>query len=199
MVLTVTDNPTTIVTDHTSTVTADLLHDSGILTDPNNPNLYYHNPLMGHLPDGISVNFTGDALGTVFPLTKTIVNGTANTTFTGNAAGISHPEALVDSSNYIPTTVNIEWIPTEIVLDPVNGFKGDFVDLTATLTDTLNNIPLAGKSIQFSVNGNIVGTATTNAQGTATLAYTVTQNTGTYTIRNSYKTQYMPEVVTQTH
>ena len=137
MVLTVTANPTTIVTDHTSTVTADLLHDSGILTDPNNPNLYYHNPLMGHLPDGISVNFTGDALGTVFPLTKTIVNGTANTTFTGNAAGISHPEALVDSSNYIPTTVNIEWIPTEIVLDPVNGFKGDFVDLTATLTDTL--------------------------------------------------------------
>ena len=141
---------------------------------------------MGHLPDGISVNFTGDALGNVFPLTKTISNGTATTTFTGNAAGVSHPESFVDSSNHIPTTVNIEWIQTEMVVNPVNGFKGELVDLTATLTDTFNNIPLAGKSIQFSVNGNIVGTAVTNAQGIATLTYTITQNTGTYRILGEF-------------
>ena len=182
LVLRVTSNPITIFTGKNSTVTVDLLYDSGILTDPNNPNLYYHNPSLGHVPDGISVNFIGDALATVNPLTNTTEDGITSTTLTGNVAGVSHPEASVDDSNFIPTTVNIEWIPTMIVVKPVSGFKGDIVDLIVKLTDTHNNIPLAGQNVHFSVNGSSVGTATTNALGTATLQYTITQTQGVYTI-----------------
>ena len=79
-------------------------------------------------------------------------------------------------------TLTVNHTPTTITVNPVSGSKGDIVNLIATLTDTHNNVPIAGKSIQFSVNGNIVGTATTNTHGIATHTYTITQNPGTYTI-----------------
>ncbi len=43
-------------------------------------------------------------------------------------------------------------------------------------------MPVSGKTIQFSVYGTPFGTAVTNASGIATLAYTITQNSGTYQI-----------------
>ena len=116
----------------------------------------------------------------------TIVNNATETQRTFNPDGNNTDNPPINQPGFntinATTTLNVPQTPTAIVVNPVSGFKGDIVDLTATLTDTLHNIPLAGKSIQFSVNGNIVGTAITNAQGIATLAYTITQNTGTYTI-----------------
>ena len=79
-------------------------------------------------------------------------------------------------------TLTVPFTPTALVVDPVNGFKGDKVNLIATLTDTHSNIPIEGKTIQFSVNGTPVGQATTNASGIATYVYTILQNSGTYTI-----------------
>jgi hypothetical protein len=43
-------------------------------------------------------------------------------------------------------------------------------------------VPVSGKTVQFSVNGNIVGTAVTGINGIATSSYTILQNSGTYTI-----------------
>ena len=79
-------------------------------------------------------------------------------------------------------TLTVPFTPTALVVDPINGFKGDNVNLIATLTDTHNNIPLNGKTIQFSVNGTPVGQAITNASGIATYTYTILQNSETYTI-----------------
>ena len=81
-------------------------------------------------------------------------------------------------------TVNITVLitPTGITINPITGFKGDNINLIANLTDTHNNIPLANKNIQFTINGTLIGTATTNNQGTATLPYTINLNNGTYNI-----------------
>ena len=80
------------------------------------------------------------------------------------------------------TTLNVPRTPTALVVNPASGFKGDIVNLVATLTDIHNNIPLAGQNIQFSVNGNIVGTALTNALGIATLH--IHYNTKLWNIHN---------------
>jgi parallel beta-helix repeat protein len=177
LVLNISANPSSIIAGDNSIITADLTKNS------NNEDTTTIYPGK-YVPDGITANFSSDALGSVNPSTNTTTNGKSNTTFTGNTPGVSTVSAIVDAQT-VTTDVTINnppIIPTAVVVDPVSGFKGDVVDLTATLTDTLNNVPLAGKSVQFSVNGNIVGTATTNAQGIATFAYTITQNIGTYNI-----------------
>ncbi|WP_048190908.1 Ig-like domain-containing protein [Methanobacterium sp. SMA-27] len=104
LVLTAFANPSLIVNGATSIVTADLLHDNGILTDPTNPDLYYHDPLFGHVPDGIIVNFLNDAFGTVNPLTSSLINGSASTTFTGTKIGTSVVQSTIDS---VTTTSNV--------------------------------------------------------------------------------------------
>ena len=48
--------------------------------------------------------------------------------------------------------------PTALVVKSVTGYKGDKVNLIATLTDTHSNMPVSGKTIQFSVDGTPVGT-----------------------------------------
>ena len=85
-----------------------------------------------------------------------------------------------ESSN--TNNLNVALTPTAISMKPINGFKGDLVNLIANLTDTHNNLPLNGKNVQFSVNGNIIGTNSTNSDGIATLAYTIQQNSGSYPI-----------------
>ncbi len=72
--------------------------------------------------------------------------------------------------------------PTSLVVNSVNGFKEDKVDLIATLTDTHKNVPLGGKIVKFSVGGTEVGQGTTDASGKATYLYTITQSTNIYTI-----------------
>ncbi|MGI6483964.1 MAG: hypothetical protein ACOX08_11975 [Methanobacterium sp.] len=59
--------------------------------------------------------------------------------------------------------------------------------MTATLTDTHNNKPLQGKTINYTIQGdpNTYQT-TTNSNGIATLTYKIIQNTGTYTITATF-------------
>ena len=57
--------------------------------------------------------------------------------------------------------------PTVLGLLPVSGTVGGTVALTSTLTSAGTAVPM--KTITFSVNGNVVGTAMTDASGTATL------------------------------
>ncbi len=56
---------------------------------------------------------------------------------------------------------------TSIVVSPSTGNYGGTTSLTATLTS--GSTGLSGKSISFTLNGNTVGTATTNSNGVATL------------------------------
>jgi len=59
-------------------------------------------------------------------------------------------------------------VPTTLSVDPASGVYGGTVTLTATLTRTDDSSPLGGKTISFTLNGNPVGTATTNGSGVAT-------------------------------
>lgn len=174
LVLTVTADPTNVNGGGTSTITADLLHDS---------NGVYHDPALGHVPDGLPVTFAGDALGTVNPLSSTIVNGQATTTFTaGSTSGTSQPTATVDSAT-VPVNVNVIVVfPTSLAVSPISGYYGDTVDLTATLTDTVNNMPVSGKMVDFTVNGVYVGSDETDASGIATIPYTIGLTNGSYQI-----------------
>ena len=175
IVLNVNANPTTINVGGNSNITADLLHDS---------NGVFHDPVNGHVPDGITVNFSSDTKGTVNPIIATITNGSANTTFTGLQSGVSEVSAMVDAQT-VTTNVNINKISTTIKVNPVSGLKGKTVNLTATLTDSDGN-PVRDASVQFSVNGTIIGSVNTDNNGIATLPYTITQTSGTYTILTNY-------------
>jgi len=73
-----------------------------------------------------------------------------------------------------------------MVVSAVNGATNSLVNLIATLTDN-NNKAIAGKGIQFSIDGASVGPlVTTDANGIATLPYTVSQNQGTHTITANF-------------
>jgi len=52
------------------------------------------------------------------------------------------------------------------------------VNLTATLSRTDYNLPIAGQSLEFFVEGSSVGTAVTNASGVATLSYLPPESLG---------------------
>ena len=77
-------------------------------------------------------------------------------------------------------------IPTVITVNSVAGYKGSSVELVAILTDSKNK-PLMGKTINFNVNGKMVGAADTLANGKATLSYIITQNMGIYTILANFQ------------
>jgi predicted outer membrane repeat protein len=171
IVLTVTSNPTTLNVDGKSTITIDLLHDSDKI---------YHDPVNGHVPDGLNVNLSCDTKGTVNPIISTITNGSTTTTFTGLQPGVSQILTNVDAQT---ETTNVNIITsTNIIVNPISGFKGDKINLTANLNDTHGNVPVSGKTVRFSVNGNVVGITVTDSNGIATLPYTIQENSGIYTI-----------------
>jgi hypothetical protein len=57
--------------------------------------------------------------------------------------------------------------PTSLTVSPGTGTYGGTVNLSATLTSS--GSPVSGKTITFTLNGNTVGTASTNVSGVATL------------------------------
>lgn len=67
------------------------------------------------------------------------------------------------------------------------GFIGQTVPLEATLRRTTDNAPLAGRTIQFRIDGNPVGSANTNSSGVATLNYTIPNlSCGGHTLQASF-------------
>lgn len=54
-----------------------------------------------------------------------------------------------------------------------SGRRGQTITLQATLRQTLDNTPLAGRTLTFKVNNAVVGAATTSSTGAASLSYTL--------------------------
>src|SRR5262249_16663882 len=59
--------------------------------------------------------------------------------------------------------------PVKVAVGTASATAGGTTTLTATLTDANTNAPLAGRTLVFSLNGQAVGTATTDGNGKATL------------------------------
>ncbi len=65
------------------------------------------------------------------------------------------------------TLCNSNTVPTSLSVGSATGTYGGTVNLSATLTDGPS--PLSGKTINFTLNGNSVGSAVTDGSGIATL------------------------------
>ncbi len=83
----ITADPTSILNGVNSTVTVDLLHDNTGT---------YHDPVNGHVPDGIPVTFTSTN-GNLSTTSTTLINGQATILLTANRAGASNINATVDN------------------------------------------------------------------------------------------------------
>lgn len=85
-------------------------------------------------------------------------------------------------------------VPTSLAVSNASGSIGQTVPLTATLTNAVDNSVLASTSISFSIDGNDVGSATTDSNGVATVNVPLlaTYGAGSHTITayKSYDYQY---------
>ena len=190
LVLTVTNDNSTILVGGNSTVTADLQHDS---------NNKYHDPKTeGHVPDGIPVTFnlSDTSLGSLSTTSATLTNGTAVTNFTATNTGTENVTATVDNQNN-STLIAINKLNTTLVVGNVTVKDGQTATVNATLRDE-NGHPLNGQEISFTVNGT-TQKKTTNSEGVATLNYTPT-NAGSYTVTASYNgsVDYLTSIVNGT-
>ena len=168
--------PTSLIINPVSGNNGDVVNLIAKLTD-----LHNNIPVSGK-----TVNFTvnGGSVGSAV----TDANGIATLPYTialniGNYLVLAQfVEDTTYSGSTGTTALTVNATPVKIVVDAVNGIKGSQVSLTSTLTDTHNNVPLSGKTVNFSVNGSSVGSAVTDSNGVATYLYTITQNTGVYQI-----------------
>ncbi|MGZ4856769.1 MAG: NosD domain-containing protein, partial [Methanobacteriaceae archaeon] len=90
MILTLNATSETVNPGTSTTIIADLTHDSTYLTDHNAPG---HDPASGHVPDA-DVLFTNITLGSVNYTTRRLINGSNSTIFTSNGtSGIGNVSA----------------------------------------------------------------------------------------------------------
>lgn len=134
LILTLTANMVSIKTKGTSTIKADILHDS---------QGGYHDPASGHVPDGIPVNFVtssgaiGDQSSTINGIAQSILNGVP-------VASVTTVSAKIDNQN---VTKILDTIPPKVAAtSPKNGATG--VSRTATISIKLSENIL--KSIKWS-------------------------------------------------
>ena len=147
----------------------------------------YGNPVVGELLDFYvddvlvgcgTTDGTGQASVTYSPITV-------------NPAGNPHTIRVEFAGNdyYYPSSgtndLNVDRASTTLTVDNVIGNKGATVDLTATLKDQYGNL-LAGRTINFLVNGVNAGSIVTDANGLATKSYYINLNGGMYTIQADF-------------
>ena len=185
LVLRSTANPTLIPRNANSVITVDLQHDNGILTDPTHPELYYHNPTMGHIPDGIPVNFS-TSLGTIGILSS-IVNGTAQSTlYGGNVSGLANVSAKVDNET-VYSLVNVDtiaptaWANLRSGLYNVNKLVSLFMSESGSIYYTTNGLNPSITSAKF-ISPILIASSTVlkffaiDTAGNPSTVYTATYN-----------------------
>jgi hypothetical protein len=74
-----------------------------------------------------------------------------------------------NSATNTSTALTVIDAATTLFVSPASGTYGGTVNLSATLTLSSNNSGVSGKTVSFTLNGNSVGNASTDANGVATL------------------------------
>jgi hypothetical protein len=97
---------------------------------------------------------------------------TGNRSMTVSYAGDSHNNPVSKGG-----TMTVSLAPSQLVVSNAQGTNGVTVNLVATLTRTTDGALLSGKAVSFMVGTTVVGSATTNASGVATLPYTIPSST----------------------
>jgi hypothetical protein len=142
------------------------------------------------LPSGTALTFqaagSNSAAGP-FTFSGSISNGGSLSAF--NGFRYLKYKALLATSNTANTPTlndvtvcfsNVALASTTLAVNSATGTFGGTVNPSATLTSSGN--PVSGKSVEFTLNGNNVGSATTNASGVASLSNASLSgiNAGTY-------------------
>ncbi|MDI6644773.1 MAG: Ig-like domain repeat protein [Methanobacteriaceae archaeon] len=146
----------------------------------------------GNPVDGVQVDFFVD--GAWIGSATTDGSGYAEVSYnpiTVNPADNPHTIRVEFAGNdyYNPSfgtnELNVDKATTNVTVDDVIGNKGKTVNLNATLKDQYGNL-LAGRTINFLVNGINAGSAITDVNGVATKSYNINLNGGMYTIQADF-------------
>ena len=144
---------------------------------------------FGNVISGVLVDFLVD--GVLVGSGTTDGSGLATVTYTPITENpSSNPHTITaefaGNDNYNPTSgtndLTVAKATTEIMVDNVIGNKGKTVNLIATLKDQYGNL-LAGRTVNFLVNGVNAGSAVTDINGVANKSYFINLNGGTYNIQ----------------
>ena len=171
LVLSIGANPTSIATGQTSTLTADLTHDSG-----GNGGF--------SVPDGTPVTFGGTLDSSINPTSTATSGGQATSTYTaGNTPGMGSGTATVDNQP-VSVTINIGTPPTITSGNSTTFTVGVFGTFTVTTTGSptpsISESGTLPNGVGFHDNGNGTGTLS----GTPTQAGTF--NTITFAASNGF-------------
>ncbi|NOU87197.1 hypothetical protein GC102_15595 [Paenibacillus sp. LMG 31460] len=122
---------------------------------------------------GGTTSFTSSdptVLSVVYGEVKALKAGTANVYADITLGGSTIRTNTIEVTVYQGTSLTVNTV--------TEATYSDTATLSATLTD-LQGQPFANRSVQFSVDGVTIGSASTNAQGVAVLSYVVTQGATT--------------------
>lgn len=150
IILTIRSNHINVSNGGTSTLTADLCHDSTY--NPANPDASYLDPANGHVPDGIPIAFN-TAWGTITDSSLTTKDGSVTATFNANGPGYTPSTdvyASADNEQNTFTTINIQKKTTITIANYAHGTRGHTVDLTAHVFDVDTNNVNEGQ-VRFNV------------------------------------------------
>jgi phosphodiesterase/alkaline phosphatase D-like protein len=102
-----------------------------------------------------------DASGRVLTVTIYGINSYAANTF---------PEPSASNPVHVILSFQIALNPVDVAVSPATAAFDGTTTLSATLTDASSGAPLAGQVVSFQLGDQVVGTATTDDQGIATLS-----------------------------
>lgn len=158
IILTITADPTIIDNGGISQVKADLLHDSTY--DPANPDASYHDPALGHVPDGIPIelaipwgSFTDPVI--THSIILNTVNGSVEATFYANEESTPVPNPVpvtAAADGYTTTPVESAYIKigqeANISITKIDSpnpvIAGNLLTYTITIT---NNGPASAEGV----------------------------------------------------
>jgi hypothetical protein len=105
-------------------------------------------------------------------------------------AGTYNITANYSATNYASSNssamLTVDKTPTILTLNNVSSFHNQYVNIIANLTDYYGNA-LGGRTVNFTINGDpTTYTATTLANGLATINYQIIQDTNSYSISSSF-------------
>lgn len=116
----------------------------------------------------------------VAQVSSTLANNStlSNTVSISNSSAVD-PNPANNSATATVTVVTL--VPTTLTAAPASGTYGGSALLSATLKRSVDNSPVAGKSVAFTLSGSAVGNAITDATGVASLTTSIAGiSVGTY-------------------
>ncbi len=142
----------------------------------------------GALLSGQTVSFTVDGNGAGSGVTNG--SGVASVSYTIPESGGTGAHTIGASFAGDPNhngssntgTLTVNKAPTDLSVPNQAGSTGGSVNLTATLSRTTDGANLAARSVDFKIDGGLVGSGVTNGSGVASYSYTIVVGAGSHTI-----------------